>query len=185
MSAPQCNEHRRHHRLHTEAHPVHAVPPVDAQQILGDVVGIALDGHLGIVANRQCVEHPTQLLGIDLRGRSASHEDRGCHRHTVRNGELDLGAQCVQIIATQVVAIGKRRERAVVAPRAAERYVQVGAEPRTHGHCCVGQSGWKMRSSASRRAGTRSTGTSSIAAIERWSSSRMVMTLPLKSWRCT
>ena len=63
VRAAERGEHVRRHRLHAEAQPVHAAAAVRGELRRVDAVGIALDGHLGVVGAVDRVEDPHELIG--------------------------------------------------------------------------------------------------------------------------
>ena len=160
---------------------------VGAQHVDRDVVGVALDGDLGIGADRDRCDDRGEVSGRDQRGSAAAHEHGVGDREAGTDRSVDLPSQRPEVLVDQMVAVGPCGERAVLALGRAERDVYVHPELRsTHDPSQpaggAGQAlGTNSRSSAASRCATWSTGTSSIAAIERVSSPRTVMTRPLKS----
>ena len=149
---PSDAEHVRHHRLHADADAVHAAADdTSRSSVGGDVVGVALDRHLGARRDRDRRQHAGQLR---RRARSEGvpppTNTLVADRHPVVDGTLDLGRRRPEVRAGQVMAVGPRGERAVVALARAERDVEVHAE-RRHRASRIRSTGRNSRSSASRR----------------------------------
>ena len=129
MGAPECAENVGDHRLHTDAHPVDPRFAIGAQEIEGDIVGVALHGHLGSGHCGDPRQHLGQLDGVDLGGRSTADENAR-HRRQVRTG--DVVAECLQVGRAQVMAVSPGGEGAVVAAPSTEGDVDVDAEGLGH-----------------------------------------------------
>ncbi len=129
-----------------------------SQQLVGDVVGVALDRDLGVVGDRHesrsrrrapspstidGVPPPTKML---VAGGMPSSIAR-----------LDVGAERTEVGVGQVVAVGPGRERAVVALRRAERDVDVDAEGRRRGGHRVSESTQAARNTRSSASSRRAT----------------------------
>ena len=74
--ATEQAEDPRHHRLHAEADPRDPTRGEDGQQLVGDVVGVALDGHLGAGDERQLAERGDELIRRNERRRATADEHR-------------------------------------------------------------------------------------------------------------
>ena len=85
-------EHVRHHRLHADRDPVDAGADERLEHRLGDVVGVALDRHLGAGRQRDRPQHRGQPLRRHQRRRAAADEHARRRRHPGVDGPLDLGA---------------------------------------------------------------------------------------------
>ena len=155
--------------------------------------GLHSIGELGPGDERHRSEHLDELPRRNSRGRPASDEPAR-HRREVGQRLRELTPARVQIAVDQVIAVGPRRERAVVAPVPAERHVHVDAEvhfvilsshhARRTGRSRdrrIGQPRLKQRPSSSSRWLAPSTEVSRMQAMARRSSRRMVRTRPLKS----
>ena len=147
---PSDGQHRGHHRLHTDADPIHAGRRVGPHHLHCDVVGIALHSDLSAGGQRYHRQHRCKPIGRNPSRRTSADEHA---RDRVERGTGDVDAQRVEVVADHMVAIRPRRERAVVAAVPAERYVDVDAErPRgTTGGSKCHYIGRYSRSSASRR----------------------------------
>ena len=153
VRAAERGEHVRHHRLHAEAQAVRRPPRRYARE-LGrvDAVGIALDRDLGAVGAVDRVEDPRELRrpgsATACRRRRTRSSPRACPR---RAGASMSATHASTYVVDQVVAVGPRREVAVVAPRRAERDVDVDAE----GHAPSSRGPAPRRGHASGGAGVR------------------------------
>ena len=97
-----------------------------------DVVGVALDGHLGAGDQRQLAERGDELIRRNQRRRATPDEHR-LHGPGLAGERLgDVPPHGGEVVADQMVPVGPRGERGVVAPRAAERDVDVHAERDGH-----------------------------------------------------
>jgi len=67
----------------------HTTAPIRDESLELGVLGIALDGHLGVVATRYGVEDGEQLVGAESRGRATTEEHRGGRRQSVGLGEFE------------------------------------------------------------------------------------------------
>ena len=123
-------EHVRHHRLHADRDPVDAGVGVGGDQLLGDVVGVALDRDLGAGAQRDARITAASPSAGTSDGVPPPTNTLVGGRHPGIDGPRDLGAHGGQVVVDQVRPVGPRRERAVVAPVRAERHVDVDPERR-------------------------------------------------------
>jgi len=156
VAAPEVGQDRGWGRLHPEAHPRHTTAPIRDESLELRVLGIALDGHLGVVATRYGVEDGEQLVGAESRGRAATEEHRGGRRQSVGLGEFDLGDHRLDVGVHEIVAVGVRGKGAVVTTMRAERHVYVDAEV-AHGPTANDARASAKRRSASRRSSLAST----------------------------
>ncbi len=115
-------------RLHPERNAGHARRSVGTQEPDGDVLRIALDGHLGSLLAADGPEQPGELASGELRGSSTADEDRGRGAEAFVVGTMKLGQARVDVGLREVVQTRPRGEGAVVTAACAERYVQVHAE---------------------------------------------------------
>ena len=74
VPATEQLEDARHHRLHAEADPRHPAGGIRGQQLVGDVVRVALDGDLGTVDDRDLSEGSDEQVGGNERRRPAADE---------------------------------------------------------------------------------------------------------------
>ena len=130
VRAPERHQHVCGHRLHTETHPVHAGCTIDVEHVDGDVVGVALDGDLGIVGDRDRGDHVGQRRWRYERRGATAHEDGVSGGQFFGDSPFDLDTQCLEVRLHEVATIGPRGERAVLALRRAERDVYVHPEVR-------------------------------------------------------
>jgi hypothetical protein len=130
VGAAEGGKDVRHHRLHAEADPVHAVSPIGVEELGRHGVGIALDGDLRADDERDGVEHVHQGAGWDHRWRPSAEEHARRRRHPARDRSADVGEDRRQVVGGEMVTVRPRGEGAVVATPGAERDVDVDAERR-------------------------------------------------------
>ena len=128
VTPAQVGEHRRLRRLDAEAHAAHPPVTVRPKSFQAGVLGIALDGDLGVSGPRNDVEDAQQLRRSESRRGPTAEEDGRSGFESVVLRPLDLLDNGVNVVFHQVVAVRIRGERAVVAPVCAERNVDVDAE---------------------------------------------------------
>ena len=185
MIATKGGEHGRVHRLHTQGDASDARRPVRSKQCVVHRLRVALDGDLGGGQPLDAIEDRGEQVARHQRRRAAPDEHRRGRRES---GGGDLGSARRRVLGHQVVAVGPRGERAVVAAPRAERDVDVDAEgPVAAGGRGVGQQGVGCirtpLSSSRRRSDSGVVCSNRLSVLT--SSARMVRTRPLKSWRCT
>ena len=122
----------RGERLHPEREAVHPSGCVGSEQLGGDVLGIALDGHLGPVASIDLPEHPGELVRFEPRGRAAPEEDGGSLPEPHGVGTFELFQATVDIGRGKMVDARPGGKGAIVAAARAERHMHVYAEPWSH-----------------------------------------------------
>ena len=103
VPAPEQRQHPRHHRLHAEADAVDAGGGVGGEQLVGDVVGVALHRDLGAGCHRDRGQHAGQQRRRDERRRAAADE----HRRRPPLGMAgeradDVHAHRLQVVADEV-----------------------------------------------------------------------------------
>ena len=121
-------------RLNAQAHPVEALGPEPVEQLVGNGVGIAFKGDLGVVVH---VEIPAdggqddgKTVGPKEAGGAAAEVD-GVHLIAGGQGTglLDVGADGIQIAVHQLVILaGQRVEVAILALTPAEGHMNVQAK---------------------------------------------------------
>ena len=154
VGAPEAGQHRRHHGLDAEAQPVHSVGHVRGEQFRADRVGVALDGDLGVGRARDGVEDVGQQRRCQKRRGATAEEDAGRWRQAGGHDPPDLLHDRPAVFDHEMVAIGPRGKRAIVATLGAERHVDVRTEGRdVHGehHLSMPETGSNGCRASSRR----------------------------------
>src|SRR5579875_2626935 len=115
--------------LDAEGHPRHAGGVQRLEEGRVDVLGVALDGHLGARRRRDGGEDLGEA-GRAEQGRRAAPDVRGGGPAEQAGGARagDLAAHRAHVVIHEVGAVGPGGEGAVVAARRAERDVDVGAQ---------------------------------------------------------
>ena len=138
--------------------------PVGVEARVVGVLGVALDGHLGVGRPRDGGEDAAQGLGVRGGRRAAAEEDAtsaGRDRR-VADGALRVEDAGVGVALHQVVAVGVGGEGAVVAALPAERDVDVDAERAVKGSTAVERTERMRRSRCASIASVASSATSSV-----------------------
>ena len=171
VASPQAFEHVTDRRLHAEGDSRHPGCPVGSEQLVRDVLGVALDGDLGPIGAGHGVEDQDQEVCRQPRRGAATEEDRRGIRHALAlPGPTDLGHTRRGVGLHQMVPVGVGGERAVVTPVTTERHMDVDAEWNRAGHACPCAGGCDADASASlaslqrSSASTRSTPWSTMGA---------------------
>ena len=98
VPAAEAGQNLRREGLHPERYAGHAGRSVGTEELDCDVLGVALDGHLGCLLSTDGVEQTDELVARELRRGPTAEEDRGCGAKPAVVGAAELGEARVRVI---------------------------------------------------------------------------------------